>query len=234
MKKFFQFVAILTVFAIPGAAAEIAQLSNGFSIRHERHEADGSTTRLYMSASSGSYIEVATDQIVAYEREENPQAASAVPDYKAKVTRPISEHVSKASNSYGVDADFLNSIIRHESGFNPKAVSPKGARGLMQLMPQTASKLGVTDSFDPAANIDGGTRYLQSMLERYKGDAIKALAAYNAGPQRVDQYKGVPPYRETRAYVANIIRDYNRTKMAQNRLVGKGVKTTAQATATPQ
>lgn len=234
MKKIFQLVALVTVFALPGAAAEIAQLRNGFSIRHERHEAGGPLTRLYMSASGGSYIEVATDQIVAYEHEEGTQIAPAAPNNKAKAIKPISEHVSNASNSYGVDADFLNSVIRHESGFNPRAVSPKGARGLMQLMPQTASKLGVTDSFDPAANIDGGTRYLQSLLERYKGDAIKALAAYNAGPQRVDQYKGVPPYRETRAYVANIIRDYNHTKMARNHGVLPSAKTTAEASATPQ
>jgi soluble lytic murein transglycosylase-like protein len=94
------------------------------------------------------------------------------------------------------------------------AVSPKGARGLMQLMPATAAKLGVQNSFDSQANVDGGTRYLRELLERYNGDLAKALAAYNAGPQRVEQYHGVPPYRETRVYVSSIIRDFNRKKLA--------------------
>ena len=92
--------------------------------------------------------------------------------------------------------------------------SPKGAQGLMQLMPQTASQLGVHNAFDPQANVEAGTRYLRELLERYDFDLIKALAAYNAGPQRIDQYGGVPPYYETKAYVARIVRDFNKKKMA--------------------
>jgi soluble lytic murein transglycosylase-like protein len=87
----------------------------------------------------------------------------------------------------------------------------------MQLMPDTASKLGVPNAFDPGANVDGGTRYLRELLERYNFDLIKALAAYNAGPHRVEQYKGVPPYRETRHYVASIVKDFNRKKLAQQK-----------------
>ena len=105
-------------------------------------------------------------------------------------------------------------MIRAESGFNVRAVSPKGAQGLMQLMPQTASNLGVQNAFDPKANVEGGTRYLRELLERYNFDLIKALAAYNAGPQRVEQYGGVPPYYETKAYVARIVRDFNKKKLA--------------------
>jgi soluble lytic murein transglycosylase-like protein len=105
-------------------------------------------------------------------------------------------------------------VIRAESGFNVRAVSPKGAQGLMQLMPQTASQLGVQNAFDPQANVEGGTRYLRELLERYDFDLIKALAAYNAGPQRVEQYGGVPPYYETKAYVARIVRDFNKKKLA--------------------
>ena len=116
-----------------------------------------------------------------------------------------------------MDADFIASVIRAESGNNPHAISRKGAQGLMQLMPGTASKLGVKNSFDPAENVDGGVRYLRELLLLYNNDMVKALAAYNAGPQRVQQYKGVPPYHETHAYVARVINDYNRKKLAQRK-----------------
>jgi soluble lytic murein transglycosylase-like protein len=129
----------------------------------------------------------------------------------------LSQTVNAAGERYRLDPDFINSVIRAESGFKVRAVSPKGAQGLMQLMPQTASKLGVPNAFDPQANVDGGTRYLRELLEKYNFDLIKALAAYNAGPQRVDQYHGVPPYRETRHYVASIVRDFNRKKLAQQK-----------------
>ena len=101
-------------------------------------------------------------------------------------------------------------------GFNVRAVSPKGAQGLMQLMPRTATELGVRNVFDPQANVEGGTRYLRELLERYNFDLVKALAAYNAGTHRVEQYGGVPPYYETKAYVARIVRDYNKKLAAKN------------------
>ena len=108
-------------------------------------------------------------------------------------------------------------------GFNPHAVSPKGARGLMQLMPSTANQLGVSNIFDPQANVTGGSRYLRELLERYNFDLVKALAAYNAGPLRVEQYQGVPPFRETRAYVARIVHEYNTKKIAQEKEAKKQV-----------
>ena len=126
----------------------------------------------------------------------------------------LNEVVKAASGTYRLDPDLVNSVIRAESGFNVRAVSPKGAQGLMQLMPQTASELGVQNAFDPQANVEGGTRYLRELLERYDFDLVKALAAYNAGPQRVEQYGGVPPYYETKAYVARIVRDFNKKKLA--------------------
>jgi len=125
--------------------------------------------------------------------------------------------VNTASATYHLDPDLVNSVIHAESGFNSHAVSPKGAQGLMQLMPSTASALGVNNAFDPKANVTGGSQYLRELLERYNFDLVKALAAYNAGPKRVEQFKGVPPYYETRAYVARIVHDYNKKKVAQER-----------------
>jgi soluble lytic murein transglycosylase-like protein len=124
--------------------------------------------------------------------------------------------VSGAGERHQIDPAFINSVIRAESAFNNRAVSRKGAQGLMQLMPQTANQLGVKNPFDPNANVEGGTKYLRELLEKYNFDVAKALAAYNAGPHRVDQYRGVPPYYETQTYIARIIRDFNRQKIAEN------------------
>jgi soluble lytic murein transglycosylase-like protein len=125
--------------------------------------------------------------------------------------------VNEASGRYRLDPDLVTSVIKAESGFNVRAVSPKGAQGLMQLMPGTASQLGVPNAFDPQANVEGGTKYLRELLERYNFDVVKALAAYNAGPQRVEQFGGVPPYYETRAYVARVVKDFNKKKVAQKK-----------------
>jgi soluble lytic murein transglycosylase-like protein len=125
--------------------------------------------------------------------------------------------VNNASATYHLDPDLVNSLIHAESGYNARALSPKGARGLMQLMPRTANQMGVEDAFDPQSNVDGGSRYLRELLERYNFDLVKALAAYNAGPQRVEQYRGVPPFRETQAYVARIVHEYNTKKIAQEK-----------------
>jgi len=139
--------------------------------------------------------------------------------------------VNAASGTYRLDPDLVNSVIRAESGFNVHAVSPKGAQGLMQLMPKTASDLGVQNAFDPQANVEGGTRYLRELLERYDFDLVKALAAYNAGPQRVEQYGGVPPYYETKVYVARIVRDFNKKKLAANAAAKTASQPASQKTA---
>lgn len=193
------------------SADDFAHLRNGFSIRHERREIIGDKTRLY---TAGGFVEVPTTDIVDYEHDDTP-----IPPPGLKSDKTIPDHVAEASKTTGIDPDFLNSVIHHESGFNPHAVSKKGAKGLMQLMPQTADQLGVRDSFDPGQNIHGGAAYLRELLVQYNGDAQKALAAYNAGPHRVEQYNGVPPYNETRAYVAGIIREYNKKKLAQQNTV---------------
>jgi soluble lytic murein transglycosylase-like protein len=122
--------------------------------------------------------------------------------------------IASAALRHQIDPDFVASVVKAESGFLPTAVSPRGAQGLMQLMPRTAAELGVRNALDPAENVEGGTTYLRRLLDRYDWDAVKALAAYNAGPQRVEQYGSAPPYPETRAYVARIINDYSRKKQA--------------------
>jgi soluble lytic murein transglycosylase-like protein len=129
----------------------------------------------------------------------------------------LNQVVSEASGRYKLDPDLVNSVIKAESAFKVHAVSPKGAQGLMQLMPGTASQLGVPNAFDPQANVEGGTKYLRELLEKYNFDIVKALAAYNAGPQRVERFGGVPPYYETRAYVRRIVLDFNKKKAEQQK-----------------
>lgn len=120
----------------------------------------------------------------------------------------ITNIISKISAKHGVNEKLVRALIKQESGFNPSVVSKAGATGLMQLMPQTAKSLGVIDAKDPIQNVDGGVRYLKSMMKKYNGNLILALAAYNAGPGAVDKYGGVPPYKETQNYVKNILANY--------------------------
>ena len=116
--------------------------------------------------------------------------------------------ISQIADKHGIDEDLIKAVIKQESGFNTRAKSKAGAMGLMQLMPATAASLGVKDPFNPVQNVEGGTKYLKSMLDKYNGNIILALAAYNAGPGAVDKYDGVPPYKETQNYIRNILANY--------------------------
>lgn len=122
----------------------------------------------------------------------------------------LEQLITASSQKYGVNRDLIRQVIQAESGYNPKALSPVGAEGLMQLMPATAASYGVTNSFDPAQNIDAGTHLLQDLLERYQGNVPLALAAYNAGPGAVEKYQGIPPYQETQNYVHKITAQLNK------------------------
>jgi len=223
---------VTLVSAISLQARESAVLRNGFSISHDHHRQAGSVTRLFLSASEDEYVDMPSENIVNFEPDvELPQPKiENVPNAPGKAHRALTEIVEKAANENRLDPDFIHAVIRAESDGRSTSISPRGAQGLMQLMPQTAMKLGVKNSFDPTENVNAGTRYLRELLARYHNDPIRALAAYNAGAGRVEQYHGVPPYRETRAYVASIIRDFNRRKLEEER-AAKSAKSTETAPA---
>ena len=220
------FVFAIALVATCCSASEYAVMRNGFALKHERREVVGEITRLYLTASSASsFVDVPSADIEHFEKDEIVIAPEA-PKVPAAPVLTIDQSISQAGEKHHIDPDFITSVVRAESGFHARAISPKGARGLMQLMPKTAAGLGVKDSFDSNENVEAGTRYLRQLLEQFNYDAVKALAAYNAGPDRVAQYHGVPPYNETRNYVARIVRDYNRKKVADEKVVGKSSQST--------
>ncbi|HEX2996585.1 MAG TPA: lytic transglycosylase domain-containing protein, partial [Anaerolineales bacterium] len=127
------------------------------------------------------------------------------------VTGDFSSLINQAAQKYGVNPGLVQAVIKAESNFNPNAVSKSGAQGLMQLMPDTARSLGVSNSLDPAQNIEGGVKFLSQLLKHYNGNTRLAVAAYNAGPGAVDKYGGVPPYQETQTYVTRVLGYFNST-----------------------
>ncbi len=196
-------LSLVFVCAAP-AHAEYAVLRNGqrLHITGWERTADG-----YLLHIPGGRVAVAATDVLAIEPEDTfGPAAEELP------RTPFDTHIRAAARKHGVEEKLISSVIAVESNFDPRAVSRKNARGLMQLMPETARRFGVTDVFDPAQNIDAGTRYLRELLDRYAGDLALALAAYNAGPDRVTQYRGVPPFSETRAYVRRVTEQTQRNK----------------------
>jgi hypothetical protein len=197
-------VLLAELLVVPSANAEYAVLRNGQRLQITGYERAGEKIRLQVS---GGIVTAAADTIVAIEPED--QFPLLVPP---EVLGPFGDLIRAAAKRHGVEEALITSVIAAESNFNPRAVSRKNARGLMQLMPATAARFSVTDVFDPAQNIDAGTRYLKELLERYEFDATLALAAYNAGPERVHQYRGVPPFAETRTYVRRVLREWEQRR----------------------
>lgn len=203
-------IAILAVGGLTGGAASVRAdyvvLRSGARLTVTSYELLGDKYRLQMN---GGVAEIPVADVLAIEPEE---VFEPLPEPLGPTT-PFHDIIRAAADRYGVDADLIHCVIAIESNFNPKAISPKNARGLMQLMPQTAAQFGVRDIFDPRENIEAGTRYLKDMLARYNNDVTLALAAYNAGPERVELYgRHVPPYSETVKYVQRISRSYAKFK----------------------
>lgn len=215
-------------------ARENAVLRSGFTISHDHRQQIGTITRLFLSKTEDQYVDVETEKIVSFEPDETPLPPPVpVRQFTGPSNPDLNQIVEKAAKENQLDSDFIHALILAESQGKTTAVSPKGAQGLMQLMPGTAAQLGVKNSFDANENVAAGTKYIRELLARYNNDPVRALAAYNAGAGRVQQYNGVPPYRETRAYVAKIIREFNRRKLEQERQA-KASKKSAKVAAAPK
>ncbi len=193
--------------AAPASRAEYVVLRSGQRLTVTSYELLGDKYRLRVA---GGFVMVAVEDVVTIEPEE---VFTPVPVTVQPVALPFyRDLVEAAAKRYNVDADLITSVIAVESNFDPKAVSRKNARGLMQLLPETAARLGVQNIFDPKENIEAGTHYLHDLLQKYDNDLVLTLAAYNAGPEKVQQYGRVPPYAETISYVRRVKRTYEKNK----------------------
>ena len=206
--------AVLLLFLPAAWGGEFAVFPSGTRMHIDRHEnLDGSRLRLY---SGGGFTELSASDVRGFEPDDAvpaaqqqaltaPEPAASTLQTTPKTLTP-EQLADRAADKYGLPRQLVRSVIAAESGFEPRAVSPKGAIGLMQLMPSTAKDLGA-DPRDPAQNVDAGARYLRDLLVKYHLALWHALAAYNAGPEAVDKYGGIPPYRETIRYINRIDRE---------------------------
>ncbi len=230
-------VAMATL--LPAAwARERVTLTNSFVEECDHHAQVDGRVRLYLSAGEDNYIEFDPAEIVAYEMVPDPPvpvmpSPTLAPKTPANLNpADLREMLTRAGTEHNLDVDLLASVVKAESDGNARAVSRAGAKGLMQLMPATAAGHGVQDSFQPEQNVRGGSAYLDELLTRYNGHLAKALAAYNAGPEAVDKYNGIPPYRETQAYVARVIHEFNRRVTAREAVAKRAPASTAAQPAT--
>jgi soluble lytic murein transglycosylase-like protein len=213
MKFLLCFVAV----ALAAQAGEFVVLSNGFRIHADSHSSDGPVIRLQTNQ---GVIEIQANTVAAFEQEDYapPVVPAAAPAARPANLTP-QELITQAALHAGLPPAIVHSIARAESGYRQDAVSPKGAIGLMQLMPRTAAALNA-DPLDPKQNAEAGARYLRELLEKYENDphqVSKAVAAYNAGPAAVDKYDGIPPYAETIQYVNRVLKQYEKEQAANLR-----------------
>jgi transglycosylase-like protein with SLT domain len=206
-------LAPLVLLAASDLRAEYFVLRTGMRLHVTGYQLLGDKYRLQLA---GGWVDVKTDDVASIEPEDVfkpiPAPPAAVAPASTAAASPFHELVAAAASRYGVDAELISSVMAVESNFDPKAVSRKNARGLMQLLPETAARLGVKDIFDPQENIDAGTRYLKELLQKYNNDLVLTLAAYNAGPDNVQKYGAVPPFNETISYVKRVKRNYEKSK----------------------
>jgi hypothetical protein len=229
-------------------AAERVTLRNGFYIDCDHHASVESIVRIYLSHDEDSYIDRVPEDIVSIEIIPGPPPvpnSDALAISKPAVVNPhsrqntklspadLGEMLTRAGHEHNLDVDLLASLVKAESGGDSSAVSRAGAQGLMQLMPATAKNLGVADSFKPDENVSAGATYLDALLTLYHDNLALALAAYNAGPEAVDRYHGIPPYRETRAYVARVIHEFNRRVLEREAEARRAATQTRQEVSAP-
>ncbi len=210
------FVAVLLWGVSPVAAsADTLHLRTGKTLRVEALSCHASVC---IATLPGGEIEVRAIDVERVEADEEVDVEPVVPviptggAVDSATPRTLEQMVAEAARRYALPRSLVHAVARAESALDPTAVSPKGARGVMQLMPATAKELGVDNAFDPAQNIDAGARLLRQLLEKYEGRVAEALAAYNAGAGAVAKHNGVPPYRETRGYIRKVVRDFEKAE----------------------
>ncbi len=219
--------------SVCAGAEELATLSNGFTMRCDHHALVDGQVRLYLSHGEENYIALEPKELAAFTPlPDAPPKATAAATVKTRNDGKLSradlhEMLAEAGAAHNLDVDLLASVVQAESGGRVRATSPAGAQGLMQLIPSTAHAMGVQNSLEPEENVRGGTQYLDELLTRYHENLALALAAYNAGPAAVDKYHGVPPYHETRVYVARVIHAFNRRVLTHEMVKGRAKQQSA-------
>lgn len=214
-----RFGLVLVTICTTACGDELIHFKSGFDLSAESHVILGSVIEVRVGSGS---LEFPAGDILTIETVSTTRKAAEIAGETSNALTP-DEMILQIAQQQGVDASFVRSVARIESGLLQASISPKGALGLMQLMPQTAKELGV-NPLDANENVRGGVQYLRNLLIRYNGDSALALAAYNAGPGAVQKFKGIPPYMETQHYVRSVLKEYSRQLAAQKATISQSTK----------